>query len=72
MLDVKVNGNWAGNIYVNREGWDCYTTEIPLAKGLNRIEVSYTNNLTRIVDSTEDRNFYLKSLYILQPEESQP
>jgi hypothetical protein len=68
MVAVSVNGKTIDNLYIAREGLDCYTVEIPLEKGLNRITLSYTNDLTRISDSNEDRSFYLKNIYLLGTE----
>ncbi|MBX7245626.1 MAG: tetratricopeptide repeat protein [Candidatus Sumerlaeaceae bacterium] len=64
LVEVTIDGQSAQNIYVAREGWDCYPLRAWLTKGTHLIKMKYVNNSVRLFSDAEDRNFYLRELVI--------
>lgn len=63
-LRVGCDNDFSSNIYIAREGWDCYPIYMPLKQGNHSLEIEYLNNSERLASTDEDRNFYLKSVII--------
>lgn len=63
---VRVDGQMAGEVYVAREGWDCYALRCTLGRGMHNVEIAYANNSDKLLSLEEDRNLYLHSLIVSQ------
>lgn len=64
LANVLVDGRKVGQIYVSRDGWDCYPVAVTLAEGPHQFSVEYVNDSER--SGSEDRNLYVLGLILSQ------
>ena len=64
LVAVSVDGGPPENIYIARDGWDCYPVTRFLTKGPHALSIAYINNSVRLSSGEEDRNFYLGGIIV--------
>lgn len=65
LVELVVNRREAEMVYVAREGWDCYSLDIPLQAGSNALRLYYTSNADATA-TEEKRSLYLMGILISQ------
>jgi len=55
-------------IYIAREGWDCYSIARSLERGKHLIRLEYINNSERLLSKEEDRNLYIHNVIVTKTE----
>ena len=61
---LSVDSKPAGEIYIARDGWDCYAVRTTLTKGSHEFQIRYVNNSERLRGPDEDRNLFVRSVMV--------
>ena len=63
-----INDIFVKHIYLTEKGWRMYPVNIRLAEGKNVIRLEYINDTERLKQA-EDRNMFVRGLYLLKEED---